>query len=117
MTEMSLEAEVMRLREGLHDVRNELQKGALAHVELKGAVQQLEQAVGEGHKEILAKLNEVPTKYVPVARFSPVERVVYGIVACVLLAVLGKVVTSALAPDPLPAYSIQGAPQLAPRLP
>jgi len=48
------------------------------------------------HAEILKKIEEVNDKldcsFVPVSRFVPVERIAYGMITVILLAVLGAIV-------------------------
>ena len=48
------------------------------------------------HTEILKKIEEINDKldrsFVPVSRFVPVERITYGMITVILLAVLGAIV-------------------------
>ena len=48
------------------------------------------------HAEILKKIEEINDKldrsFVPVSRFVPVERIAYGMITVILLAVLGAMV-------------------------
>lgn len=47
------------------------------------------QASSEHHRELISRFDSLDARYVTKERFTPVEKVVYGLVGAVLMSVLG----------------------------
>lgn len=84
------ETELARLRGDVRALRDALNERGIRDAVIEEKLARLTQ-------DLTTLQTHTATTYVPIARYTPVERLVFGLVALVLMAVIGAMVGAVLA--------------------